>query len=482
MPHPITRRGLLQAGAAASASLLTSSAALADARTAGETIRFDSYDVAVIGSGPGGLAAAIAAARNGAKVLLVERKGYLGGNLASGLPLLGYLDRHGRPAVGGFATELIERLKKVGASLGVRRCPLHYSMSVVKPDFCKIVASDLCEASGVDVLLHCCLSGAETKGSNVTKAIFTCAGNTVEVSAKIFIDATGDAVLACLARAKYMKGNENGDLQPPSVLYTLGGVDKEKFFSWCERNDELGLYTLEYLRESPNWCFVTLGKLFAKLQPKGEWPIAVWALIAVNSLNDGELVVNGPRMLRTDATDPRDLTKAEREGAHQVVAFTEMLRKHVGGFERAYVSHINDSLGVRDTRRVVGRQTLVLKQATSAAVPEDTIALSSYFIDIHGSKDFTSKNTPVDEPFGIPYPCLLSETHENLMMAGRCISVDATVFGSTRVMGTCLAVGEAAGVGAALAIRQRRGPSDADAAAVRRILATNGGILSMKAK
>lgn len=444
-------------------------------------ISFDSYDVAVVGAGPGGLAAAIAAGRNGAKVLLIERNGHLGGNLASGLPLLGFMDCHGRPVLGGFATEFVDRLTAIGGALGVRKCPHHYSVAVVKPDFCKIVAFDLCEEAGVEVLLHCYLTAVETRDGKVTKAIFSCAGNTIEVEAKIFIDGTGDGTLGYLAGAAFEKGNEEGDLQPPSILYTMGGVDKERFLSWCKEQGYLdgGRYTLEYLHESPNWCFVTLGKLFHELHPKGEWPIAVWAMISVNRLNESEICINGPRMLRTDATDPRDLTRAEREGAKQAVPFTEMLKKYVGGFENAFVSHINDTIGIRETRRIVGRKMLCVEQALAASVPDDTIALAAYFIDVHSSKDFTSKGERVDQPYGIPYLCLVGETHDNLMMAGRCISVDRLVFGSIRVMATCLALGEAAGVGAALAIKDQCTPGEVDVAAVRQILAGNGGILSM---
>jgi ribulose 1,5-bisphosphate synthetase/thiazole synthase len=438
------------------------------------------YDVVVIGSGSGGLSAAIAAARNGAKVLMVERNGYLGGTMASGMGFLGFLDRHGRPVVGGFATEIVDRLKQVGASLGVRRCPKHYSMVIVKPDFCKIVASDLCDECGVDVLLHCYLTAATVEDGRITKAVFDCAGNAIEVRAKVFVDATGDGTLAHLSGAAYQKGRANGDLQPPSILYTLGGVDKEAFFAWIEKHpEELSGYTLEYLRESPNYTFVTLGHLFKELSPKGEWPIDIWAFICINSLNDGQVVVNGPRMLHTDATNPYDLTKAERKGARQAVAFTEMLRKHVGGFEHACVSHINDTIGIRETRRIVGEKMLTLNEALSASVPDDAVALAAYPIDIHSSKDATSTFHEIDRPFGIPYPCLVSKTHSNLMMAGRCISVDSDVFGSTRVIGTCLAVGEAAGVGAALTIRDRRSPREVDSGELRQILARNGGVLSV---
>ena len=442
-----------------------------------DKIIFDSYDVAVVGAGPGGLAAAIAAARNGAKVLLIERNGYLGGNLASGLPLLGFLDYQGNPVLGGFALEFVNRLTKCGAAKGVRECPNHYSLAVVNPEFSKIIASDLCEEAGVEVLMHCYLTAVKTRRRKITAAFFSCAGNIIDVRAKNFIDGTGDGTLGYLAGAEFQKGSEEGELQPPSILYTIGGVDKKKLFDWCERNGEMGNYSLNYFQQSPNWCFVTLGNLFRKLQPKGEWPIAVWAMICVNRLNEREVCINGPRMLQVDASDPRELTKAERDGAHQAIAFTNMLKKYVDGFEDAFISHINDTIGIRETRRIIGGRTLCLEQALAGSIADDSIALAAYFIDIHSSKDFTSNGMKVKTPYGIPYLCLVGKSYDNLLMTGRCISVDRMVFGSIRVMGTCLAIGEAAGTGAALAIRKKCNPGEVSASDIRRILIENGGIL-----
>ena len=479
-----SRRAFFCVGVAGAAAGISPILLRANERTPGKPggqplAEFD-YDVAVIGSGSGGLSAALAAARNGARVMLIDRHGYLGGTMTCGMPFLGYLDIHGRPVVGGFAMELVDRLTKIGASLGVRECPQHHSVVIIKPDYLKVLASDLCGENHIEVLLHSYLTAVETEKGKITKAIFSCAGNTIEVRARIFIDATGDGTLAYLAGAAYQKGREKGELQPPTVHYTIGGVDKERFFAWCKEHGELGCYTMEYLRASPNWAFVTLNKLFKELQPKGEWPISVWAFICINSLNDGQVVVNGPRMINTDATDPRDLTKAERKGAHQAVAFMEMLRKHVGGYEHAYISHINDTVDIRETRRIVGKKRVVLKEALEGYIPEDSIALAAYPIDIHSSKDFTSKFHRINEPFGIPYLCLVNESIVNLMMAGRCISVDVDTFGSTRVIGTCLAVSEAAGVGAALAIRDNCPPAAVDCAAVRQILLKNGGLLNME--
>lgn len=178
------------------------------------------------------------------------------------------------------------------------------------------------------------------------------------------------------------------------------------------------------------FVLVTLQKLWAKLNPIGEWPMGIWAMIYINRFNYSEVCINGPRMAATDATDPQSITQAEILGQRQAVAFIEMLRKYVPGFEKAFLSHINDSIGVRETRRIVGYKTLRIDDVKAGVTGDDTIALGSYPIDIHGSKDYSSQFIHVDEPYGIPYLTTVCKTVGGLMMAGRCISVDREAYGS----------------------------------------------------
>ena len=442
------------------------------------------YDIAVIGGGPAGISAAVAAARMGLHVLLVDKNGYLGGNASSGIPFLGFLDRKGRRVIGGIANEIVERLVKAGASRGYRACPLHYSVVTLQPDYMKIIAIEMCKEAGVDVLLHCETVETEVANRRLTQVIAQSKGNgmRVEISAKIFIDATGDGDVAYHAGASYEKGRGENILQPPSILLTIGNVDKERFYDYLEENPEeiLPQYgNVSYFREDPNYVFVGLQKLYHKLKPLGEWPMEIWALIAINSPNSDQYYINGPRMARTDATNLFDLTQAEMEGQMQAIKLLEMLKKHVPGFENAYLSNINDSIAVRETRRIMGIKKLTAKQVVSTEIPEDSIALGSYPIDIHSGVDDTSIFQSVDDPYGIPYLCLVSKDIEGLMMAGRCISVDVDAFGSIRVMATCMALGEAAGIGAALACAKNIEPSEVDVKEIREILLKNGAILSV---
>ncbi len=440
-------------------------------------------DVAVVGSGSGGLAAAISAAKQGAKVILFEKNGYLGGMAASGLPYLGYLDIKNRPAVGGFATQFVDELVKDNAAIGVRYCPKHLSVVNNHPDRVKAVAAKLLEENGVKYFLHSYLMDVKTENGKITAATFDCAGNRFSVQAKVFVDATGDGVLASLAGAEYEQGTAGVDLQPSSVIYTIGGVDKQKLFAWLEEHPEEleGIYTMDYLKQRPDFTLVTLNQLWRKINPKGEWPMkGIWAMIMMNRFNDSEVALNGPRIPATDATDAESITFAEVEGLKQATAFVETLRKYVGGFENAFLSHVNDSIGVRETRRVKGIKTLTIDKVRASVIEEDSVALGSYPVDIHSSKDNTSSFEHVENPFGIPYLCTVSSSFKNLMMSGRCVSADRFAFGSIRVMGTCFALGEAVGYGAALAVKQNVTPKDVNVQEIRELILKNGGILSVK--
>lgn len=439
-------------------------------------------DVVIVGSGSGGVSAAIAAARQGASVLMLDKNGYAGGMLASGLPYLGYLDMKKRPTVGGLAMEYVDELVKGGASYGVRYCPKHLSIVSTNAEKVKLITAKMLLDNGIHLMLHSYLIDATVENNRITKLKFDCAGNRFEVKGKIFIDATGDGVLGAIAGAPFEKGIAGVNLQPSSVIYTIGGVDKERFLKWVEKNPEnMPPYTMEYLRERPDFVFVTMEALWKKLNPIGEWPMkGIWAMILMNRLNDSEVALNGPRVPATDSTDPNSVTFAEIEGMRQAEEFVECLRKHSEGFEKAFVSHVNDNIGVRESRRLVGKETLSIDEVLNANNDERTIALGSYPVDIHSSKDHTSTFHHVEEPYGIPYLATVSATIENLMMSGRCISTDSQAFGSTRVMGTCFAIGEGVGIGAGLAIKKGIDPAQVDTKEIREILRANGAILEVQ--
>lgn len=447
-------------------------------------------EIAVIGGGPAGLSAAITAARMGKKVLLLEKNGYLGGNAVLGLPLLGFLDLSGRQIVGGIAQEYVSRLMERGQCIGHRTCPKHNSVTNIEPEGFKLLAIEMCREAGVRILLHTEVCEVVKDKDEISGLIFYGKGNEISVSARVYIDCTGDGDVAYLADCTYESGQPGtGVLQPPTVMYTLENVDTERLFDYIEAHPEEMTYSAsidhrpgydaEYFRASKNHVFVGLSKIFARLQEEGKCPVERNTLIYIKSMNPGEVYVNSTRLLNTDATDIFDLTKAELDGQLQAAALTEVLKEYVPGFGNAFISSIAPTLGVRETRRFKGICRLTGDMLLDGVIPEDGIALGGYKIDIHSGTDRNTVFKTVKEPFGIPYGCLVSAECSNLMFAGRCSSMDAAALASVRVMPQCMSMGQAAGVGAAMAVSEKISPGAIDINQLRETLCLQGAILTM---
>lgn len=439
------------------------------------------YDVVVIGGGPGGLPAAIRASRNGAKVLLVEKNGFLGGNLTIGLPLLGYLDMDGKPVTAGFAQELVDALRERNACTEHIFCPNHNSITLYDHEIFKIIAFEKCLDAGAEILLHTQPIDVNLENGRIKSVILFGKGYRIEVEASVFIDATGDGDLGYLSGARFSMGQKDtGVLQPPTVMFTLGNVDTDKVIDlvakdpeqmrFCDTIDtDINKYNAEYFRNNPYHVFVGLRKLFLELKARGKLPVDRDTLIYIKSLIPGEVHMNCTRHLGIDGSNVFDLTRAEIDGHLQISRLVETLKKYVPGFENCYITNIYSNLGVRETRRFAGIKQLTEDCIMNGEAPDDTVALGAYIIDIH---DGTGGGTIVKhiKPYGIPYGCMVSSDIDNLMFSGRCISMDAVVMSSARVMPTCMAIGDAAGVGAALAVKHGILPGDVDVNEVRAIL------------
>ena len=448
------------------------------------------YEVAVIGGGPAGLSAAITAARAGRKVILLEKAGYLGGNATLGLPLLGFLDLDGRRIVGGIAQEYVNRLAERGQCLGHRTCPKHNSVTNIDPEGFKVLAIEMCKEAGVDVILHLEACRTELEDGKLKRVILFGKGNEVAVEAEIFLDCTGDGDVAYLADCSFEAGQPGtGVLQPPTVMFTLEDVDTARLFDYIEEHpeemtfsasiDHRPGYDADYFRASKNHVFVGLRKIFDRMHAEGKCPVDRETLIYIKSMNEGEVYVNSTRLLNTDATDILSLTNAELEGQLQAAKLTKMLQENVPGFEKCFISAIAPTLGVRETRRFKGIKYLTAEEICAGLIPDDTIGLGAYKIDIHSGTDRSTLFKTVEQPFGIPYGCLVSAEIPNLMFAGRNVSVDAATLASIRVMPHCMCMGQAAGQAAAMAISGNILPAQVDVAALREELYAQKAVLNM---
>jgi len=452
------------------------------------------FDVVVIGAGPGGLAAALAAARNGARVLLVEKNGYLGGNMAIGLPLLGYLDRDGKKVIGGIADEFMKDMAQYKTAYGTaasehKVCPMHNSVTLYDHELFKIVALRKVLKDNIEVLFHTDVESVEVENAHLKKVILRGKGWRILVSARVFIDATGDGDVAYLTGASFEKGQKDtGVLQPPTMMYTVAGVDIDKTIDYLAENpdqmersktiDCANGYVADFFRSDPAFVMVAMRKLVSQLRAEGKMPINRENIIIINSLLPGEVHLNCTRHLGTDGSDVFSVTRAEIEGYLQIEEFTEVLKQHVPGFENCYISQIYPSLGIRESRRFSGIRRLTEKDLVEGHFDEETIGIGSYPVDIHAGDGMSTIFTKIPA-YGIPYGITVSDEIEGLMFAGRCASMDAVAMSSARVMPICMAIGEAAGIGAALAVKQNISPRDVNVAEVRKILLDANAILSM---
>lgn len=447
------------------------------------------YDVVIVGGGPGGLPAALEAARHGAKVLLVEKNGYLGGNLTIGLPLLGYLDKDGNPIIRGIAQELVDVLAQRGAAGPHTWCPLHNSVTIYDHEILKVVAFEKCLETGVDLLLHTEIIDTNVENGRLVSITLFGKSQCTEVRAKVFIDATGDGDVAYLAGAAYERGQDNcGTVQPPTLMCTLGGVDVKKTIAYLERHPEQSElpesmeiypgYDAAYFQKNfQNHVFVGMRKLFLELKAEGKLPVDRDTLIYIQSLIPGQVHINCTRHLGIDGSSALDLTRAEIEGHLQNYALVDVLRHYVPGFENCHLTQIYPFVGIRESRRFQGLARLTGADVEAGRISEDSVGLGGYIIDIH---DANGSGTVIKKvkPYGLPYGMTCSAEIKNLMLSGRCASMDSVALSSARVMPTLMAMAQGAGLGAALAVKNGVEPGDVDVTELRRILRTEDVILT----
>lgn len=452
------------------------------------TLRHNSvnYDVVVIGGGPGGWSAAIAAGRSGSRVLLVERTAALGGAAASGLGILGFLDRSGNAALGGLPQELIDRLAAVGGSPGHFRCPVHNSITPVSPDLVKIIAVQMCQEAGVDILFDNELVDAEVDTTGTLRSAITYGKLTrTTIRADVFIDGTGDGDLAYLAGVPFTHGqNGTSIMQPSTLMFTVTGHDLERFFQFLDDHPgEMGIkesyatgYEVEFLRRSQGHCFIGLSGLVDRARRDGTFSVPRDQFIYITTASERLLAVNTSRVTRIDASDPRQLSAGLETGYDQVLEIVTFMRT-VPGFENVEISQIAPALGVRETRHFSGECHLTAEMLDRSGVAEASIAQSAYNIDIHSGISDGIDLTILERPFGIPYGCLVPHDVDGLLLSGRTISLDSTTFASARVMGTCMAIGQAAGTAAAQALDDGTTVRKVNVAELRDALLNNGAIL-----
>lgn len=394
-------------------------------------------DVMVAGGGPAGIGAALAAARNGASVLLVEQRGYLGGMATvSQVPAYCPFSDHEKPVIRGIGLEILEAMKTRMEAEFQERWADKIDWVPIDSEQLKKLLDDKMQEAGVPVLYHTFIGNVVQQDGVVEAAIIHNKTGTQAVKAKLFIDSTSDADLVGHAGGQFEKGGEEGELQPGTMCFVLSNLNRSRFFEHAAENG------------TDLKAAINRAKAEGKLNVVRDWAGISWLNEQIAGFNFGHI-------FGIDGSRAEDLTKGAIEGralVHHIVGWLRTLP----GFENAHLTLTGEQIGIRETRRIIGDYVVTADDFLACRTFEDDVTRNAYYIDIHMAKPssgMTMVHLPPGQSHGIPYRSLLPVGIENVIVAGRSISTDRATQGSTRVMPNCFAMGEAAGTAAAQLVR-----------------------------
>jgi hypothetical protein len=431
--------------------------------------RYGEADVVVVGAGSAGSVAAIAAARTGADVLLVERNPFPGGTSTAVLDTFyGFYTPGSESAkvVGGIADDVVAGLRELGPVVE-RPNSFGAGMGVTyHPEHLKVVWDRLLREAGVRVLLHAAVQAAEVRDGAVQELLVATRAGLRTVAATSYVDASGDADLCHHAGFGYEQAGAEAPAQTLTTTFRLCNVD-------VVRRYELTKAELTELMRAGAADGYDLPRLDGSDHITPVQGMTATIMTRVPSFQrDGERVVN--------ATDPDLLTAAEAEGRRQSLEYVRFLRDRVPGYERAELAALSSQIGVRETRRVHGDYRLEADDVLGARQFDDQIALCGAPIeDHHGGSDTAWRYLPDGEAVGVPLRTLLVRDADNVLVAGRCFSASHDAHASVRSMAQCMAMGQAAGTTAALAAAAGTTPREVAAETVRERLAADGAVLAL---
>lgn len=401
----------------------------------------EDYDVIVCGGGPAGCTAAIAAAREGAKTLLLESSAMLGG-----MATLGMVNNWGpihdgiRNLHQGIAGSIIEELRAAMPNMP----PTKWDRLSIDPEKLKLIMDRRVTESGADVLFHSFVTGVEMKDDrNIDVILVANKAGLTAYRAKVFIDCTGDADLYAWAGKEYLKGDENGNLQAVTMCFMIANIDEEKFA----------------VMDDPYYDGVGLKKhaLLHKIMADGKYDIPDDHIV-FRQMTEGIYTYNAGHVYFIDGTDPASFTKGCIEGRKRAWAIKNAYTEYADAYKDSYMAQTAPCVGLRESRRIIGDYTFTLHDYLNRQTFPDEICRGRYAIDVHEeSPDIIRDTTKIferyqkGESYGVPYRILCPRDLDNVLVAGRTVSSDRLSNGSLRVMPCCMTEGEAVGMAAKFA-------------------------------
>lgn len=395
-------------------------------------------DIVVAGGGPAGVAAALAAARRGYRVLLLEQTGTLGGMATSGLvPSFAPSSDGERFLYGGIYEEIDRELCR---RMKVECNPS--SWQAIDAEIMKRLLDELVEAAGVRVLFGVKVCEAEVEAGRL-RALWTATAQGIRrVTGKQFIDATGDGMLAMLAGAEFEYGDETGTTMSPTLCAQFANIDYKRYEDACRKGNS----------DRAVW---------RRMLEAGTAPLAEYHFVCMTRMTAATATSNLGHIYACDVFDPDDLTRGYMEGRRVVRTFEQFYREHVPGFENAVLVSTAALLGVRETRRIRGEYRMTFEDYRNRADFADEIGRCCYPVDIHSSTLDSEEQKRVEqvlkatrfkfgESYGIPFRAMVPVGLRNLLVPGRALSSDREIQSSIRVMPPCFVTGQAAGIAAGM--------------------------------
>ena len=443
------------------------------------------YNVVVIGGGPAGAVAAIAAARQGVTVLLVEQNGYLGGMLTcAGVGPQMTFHAGNTQVVRGIPDEIISRLQEIGLSPGHMEDFVGYASSVTPFDAegMKLILETMAAEAGVQLLYHTVYTGCTVENGRLTKVKLYSKNGFFDVLADVFLDCSADADLATHARVSSVYGRESDNLaQPMTMNIKVANVDREKVMAYVRsnQNDMLSTIPFDHLEQIPRTGIQGAYSIIKAAKANGEFDVDRDIVLCFETSNPGEFILNMSRIVKKSAVDPFQLTEAEMEGRRQAHVIVSFMRKYIPGFEKCRIVSTGPSIGIRESRKINGCYKLTAEDLLDNRMFFDAIAMGGYPIDIHSPDGAAMKHRFLKKGswYSIPYRALITNEVKNLIVAGRCISTTHEACAAIRVTPIVMAIGQAAGTAAAQSVLSGQHANQLDTDTLRNTLKENGVFL-----